>query len=99
MAAQGDGGASIEDLKSTMANNPDDPEAKFNLAQALAAATLYEEAIETALLILKKGKTRNWNDGAATQLILQVLDALGESEPHMELKKATRKRLSNYLHV
>jgi putative thioredoxin len=79
-------------LESRLAANPDDHEARFELASARMAAGDREAAADGLLEIV--GRERDWNDGAARQRFLQLLEAQGLEDPW---SAAQRRRLSAVL--
>ena len=72
--------------------NPKDHAARFDLARAQLAALDIEAALASLLAIIKA--SRDWNDGAAKTLLLDILDALGNAHP---LVKPARRQLSAVL--
>ena len=78
-------------LEQKLAANPDDNEARFELAGAKMASD--RDAAADALLEII-GRDREWNDGAARQRFLQLLEAQGLEDPW---SSAQRRRLSALL--
>jgi putative thioredoxin len=72
--------------------NPDDHEARLELAKALAARGVYDEAADQLLHIIQRD--REWNDQAARKQLLEVFEAAG---PMSDVAKQGRKRLSAIL--
>jgi putative thioredoxin len=66
-------------LEARVAANPDDHEARFDLAGALAAAGNRDAAANHLLEIVQRD--RDWNDGAARTRFLQLLEAQGLEDP------------------
>jgi putative thioredoxin len=74
-----------------LAANPDDHEARFELASAKMASD--RDAAADALLEIVR-RDREWNDGAARKRFLQLLEAQGLEDPW---SSAQRRRLSALL--
>jgi putative thioredoxin len=87
-APAGDSGA----LEARVAANPDDHEARFDLAGARMAAGDRDGAADALLEIIER--ERDWNDGAARQKFLQLLEAQGLADPWARVQ---RRRLSALL--
>ena len=81
-----------EPLRNKVAADPKNPEARFDLAMALFAASQHEAAIDEFLEIIRLN--RNWNEEAGRVQLLKVFDTLG---PTHELTVSGRKRLSAIL--
>ncbi len=79
-------------LEARLAANPDDNEARFELASADMAAGNRDAAADALLDII--ARDRDWNDGAARQRFLQLLEAQGLEDPW---SGAQRRRLSAVL--
>jgi putative thioredoxin len=79
-------------LESRLAANPDDHEARFELASAKMATGDRDGAADALLEIV--GRDREWNDGAARQRFLQLLEAQGLEDPWSARQ---RRRLSALL--
>jgi putative thioredoxin len=79
-------------FESRLATNPDDHEARFEIAAANMAAGNRDRAADELLEIVKRD--REWNDGAARQRFLQLLEAQGLEDPW---SRAQRRRLSALL--
>lgn len=75
-----------------LAANPDDHEARLELAKALAGRGAYDEAADHLLHIIQRD--REWNDQAARKQLLEVFEAAG---PTSDVAKQGRKRLSAIL--
>lgn len=83
---------SIEELQEKVAGDPGDLQAKYFYAIELLLKGRFDQAIEMILGILKKDK--NWNEGAAKNLLLNTFNALGPDSP---VSKKGRRRLANIL--
>ena len=79
-------------FEARLAADPDDHEARFELAAAKMAAGDRDGAADALLEIV--GRDREWNDGAARKRFLQLLEAQGLEDPW---SKAQRRRLSAVL--
>jgi putative thioredoxin len=73
-------------------SNPDDHEARFELANAQMAAGDRDSAANALLEIIRRD--REWNEGAARQRFLQLLEAQGLEDPWSSTQ---RRRLSAVL--
>ncbi len=83
---------SINDLQKTLEANPDDHQARFDLALAYYAADKREEAVDALLEIARRN--RKWNDEAARKQLVKMFDSFGHADP---LTISARKRLSSIL--
>jgi putative thioredoxin len=72
--------------------NPDDHEARFGLAEALAGAGRLDEAVDALLTLF--AKERDWNDGAARKKLVEIFEAAG---PTSDVAKTGRRRLSSLM--
>jgi len=79
-------------LEARLAANPDDHEARFELASAKMASGDRDAAADALLEIISRD--REWNEGAARQRFLQLLEAQGLEDPWA---RAQRRRLSAVL--
>ena len=79
-------------FESRLAANPDDHEARFELASAKMAAGDRDSAADALLELIRRD--REWNDGAARQRFLQLLEAQGLED---SWSSAQRRRLSAIL--
>ena len=79
-------------LEQRVAANPDDLEARFELASAKMAGGDRDAAADALLEIV--GRDRDWNEGAARQRFLQLLEAQGLED---SWSSAQRRRLSALL--
>ncbi len=81
-----------EALETRLAQNPNDHQARYDLAVALAAAGYKGEAVEHLLTIVRTD--RKWNEEAARRQLVQLFEAWG---PKDEFTIDGRKRLSSLL--
>lgn len=79
-------------FEARLAADPDDHEARFELARALAGAGRLEAAMDHLLQIV--AADREWNEGAARAQLLTVFEAAG---PASDLARQGRRRLSAIL--
>ena len=79
-------------LEQRVAADPDDHEARYELAGALMGAGQRDAAADHLLEIVRRD--REWNDGAARARLLQLLEAIGLEDPWAA---AQRRRLSDIL--
>lgn len=75
-----------------IARDPDDHEARFELAGALMASGNRDAAADQLLESVRRD--REWNDGAARKRLLQMLEAVGLEDPWAA---SQRRRLSQIL--
>jgi putative thioredoxin len=75
-----------------LAANPDDHEARFDLAKALAGHGKMAEAVDHLLTIVERDRT--WNDDAARKQLITIFEAAG---PSSEVARQGRRRLSAVL--
>ena len=67
------------ELKTRLAQNPEDDEATWQLAIHLLARQQYEPAMDALLRLFVRN--RSWNDDQARKTLLQVFDLLGKDHP------------------
>ena len=79
-------------FEARLAANPDDHEARFELANARMAAGDRDGAADALLELISRD--RDWNEGAARQRFLQLLEAQGLEDAW---SRAQRRRLSAVL--
>ncbi|WP_294172435.1 tetratricopeptide repeat protein [uncultured Sphingomonas sp.] len=84
--------AETGDLEARLAADPDDHEARFELAGAKMATGDRDGAADALLEIIRRD--RGWNEGAARTRFLQLLEASGLEDPW---SGAQRRRLSALL--
>ncbi len=69
----------LDDLRARVAGDPDDHQARFDLAVALNAAGDAEAAIAELLELFRRD--REWNDGAAKRQLFTIFEALDPKDP------------------
>lgn len=80
------------ELEARLANNPNDHQARFDLAMALAAKDRRDDAVDALIDIIKRDRT--WDDDGARRQLLQFFEAWG---PMDETSIAGRRKLSAVL--
>ncbi len=84
--------ADTTEFETRLAKDPDDHQARFDLAAALAGQHKLAEAADQLLTIIEKD--RAWNDEAARKQLLIVFEAAGQMS---EIARNGRRRLSAIL--
>ena len=79
LAKQAANAGPIGDLRIKVEENPEDHQARFDLAQALYASGAAEEAVGELLEIFRRD--REWNEGAAKTQLFTIFDALKPNDP------------------
>jgi putative thioredoxin len=79
-------------LKARLAQNPDDHDARFELATGLFGSGEREAAIEELLTLYRRD--RAWNEEAARKQLLKFFEAMGPADP---LTAKARRRLSSLM--
>jgi len=79
-------------FETRLAADPDDHDARFALAKALAGSRRLDQAADQLLTIIEKDRT--WNDEAARKQLLTVFEAAGHAS---EIARQGRRRLSAIL--
>lgn len=92
LAKQAADAGPVADLKAQVEANPDDLQARFDLAQALHASGAVEEAVDELLELFRRD--REWNDGAAKSQLFTIFDALKPEDP---IALNGRRRLSSLI--
>ncbi len=80
------------ELKARLEANPDDHQARYDLALALLAGKDREGAVETLLELFRRDA--EWNDGAAKAQLFKLFDSFGPKDP---LTLTGRRRLSSMI--
>jgi putative thioredoxin len=92
LAASAEDAGDPNALKQKVAANPQDHQARFDLAGALAARGDLEGAVDHLLAIIEA--EREWNEDAARKQLLKVFDAAGLGS---DISRQGRRRLSALL--
>ena len=79
LAEQAETVGDLAPLQAKLAADPDDHQARFDLALALNAKGERDQAAEELLAIIKRD--RAWNDGGARRQLLQFFEAWGLMDP------------------
>ena len=66
-------------MRAAVEANPDDHQARFDLASALHANGEIQEAVDQLLDLFRRD--REWNDGAAKAQLFTIFDALEAKDP------------------
>jgi putative thioredoxin len=80
------------ELRAAVQANPDDHQARFDLAAALLAAGNPQDAVDELLELFRRD--REWNDGAAKSQLFTIFDALKPQDP---IVLGGRRRLSSMI--
>lgn len=80
------------ELRRAVAQNPDDHQARYDLALAYYADGEREASVEELLELFRRDRT--WNDEAARKQLVKMFEAFGFMDP---LSKEGRKRLSSMM--
>ena len=92
LAANAGAAGDSDELTSAVAANPDDLQARFDLAEALSARGDLQAASDHLLAIIEKN--REWNEEAARKQLLKIFEAAG---PMSDVAKQGRRKLSAIL--
>ena len=79
LAKQAAGAGPLNDLQAAVEAQPDDHQARFDLALALHANGQVEQAVEQLLVLF--ARDQDWNDGAAKAQLFTIFDALKPNDP------------------
>ncbi|RYH04304.1 co-chaperone YbbN [Salipiger sp. IMCC34102] len=82
----------LADLEAQVEANPDDHQARLDLATALSAKGRTQEAVDHLLDSFRRD--REWNDGAAKAQLFKLFDALDPKDP---VALAGRRKLSSMI--
>jgi len=93
--AEAGGAADTAALEARIAANPDDLDARLQLANALALAEDWRPALEQLLTVVRKD--RAWNDQAARKAMLDMFTLLGNDPRHDDMVREFRIALARTL--
>ncbi len=79
LAKQAESAGPVAELQAAVEANPDDHQARFDLAQALYSKGDGQAAIDQLLELFRRD--REWNDGAAKAQLFTMFDALKPDDP------------------
>ena len=92
LAAETSRAGDVSTLRAKVEADPDDHQARIDLANALLANDAREEAVDQLLESVRRD--RKWNDAAARKRLLKLFEVFGEGDP---LTANARMRLSTIL--
>ncbi|MBZ0124592.1 MAG: tetratricopeptide repeat protein, partial [Roseovarius sp.] len=92
LARQAADAGPVDALKAAVEADPGNPQARFDLAQALQAAGRSEEAVDELLELFRRD--RDWNDEAAKKQLFIIFEALKPTDPVVQ---RGRRRLSSMI--
>ena len=92
VAEQANSVGDLADLMKKVDADPDDHQARFDLALGLSGCGKREEAADQLLTIMRRDRT--WNEGGARKQLLQFFEAWGLMDP---VTLAARRKLSTLL--
>jgi len=79
LARQAENAGPVADLRARVEADPDDHQARFDLARALHASGAVQEAVDELLELFRRD--REWNEGAAKAQLFTIFDALKPNDP------------------
>lgn len=92
LARQAENAGPVAELRAAVEADPDNHQARLDLAQALHAADQVEEAVTELLELFRRD--REWNDGAAKAQLFTIFEAL---EPNDKVVLYGRRKLSSLI--
>ncbi|RVV96675.1 thioredoxin [Mesobaculum littorinae] len=92
LAKQAANAGPVSELTQTVEAEPDNHQARFDLAQALYARGEPDAAVDQLLELFRRD--REWNEGAAKTQLFTIFDALPPQDP---LARTGRRRLSSMI--
>lgn len=94
LARQAEGAGPVAELEAKVEADPADPQARYDLALALAAKGRTEEAVDHLLELFRRDA--DWNEGAAKTQLFTIFDSLKPSDP---IVTRGRRKLSSMIFV
>ncbi|HKK85229.1 MAG TPA: thioredoxin [Roseovarius sp.] len=79
LARQAADAGPVPELKASVEADPDDHQARYDLAQALYAGGQTQEAVDELLELFRRD--REWNEAAAKQQLFTIFEALKPNDP------------------
>ncbi|MBR9843396.1 MAG: tetratricopeptide repeat protein, partial [Rhodobacteraceae bacterium] len=79
LAKQAENAGPVAELRAAVEAEPDNHQARFDLAQALHAAGETEAAVDELLELFRRD--REWNEGAAKAQLFTIFEALKANDP------------------
>ncbi|WP_370208077.1 thioredoxin [Pararhodobacter marinus] len=92
LARQAENAGPVDELRAVLADQPDNHQARFDLAKALHAKGDVAGAIDELLDLFRRD--RDWNEGAAKTQLFTIFEALKPNDP---LVSKGRRRLSSMI--
>jgi putative thioredoxin len=92
LARQAQDAGPVADLRAAVEADPEDHQARFDLATALYASGEVEAAVDQLLDLFRRD--REWNDGAAKAQLFTIFEALKPNDP---ILLNGRRRLSSMI--
>ncbi len=92
LARQAENAGPVAELRAAVEVDPENHQARFDLAQALYAAGDVQTAVDELLDLFLRD--RDWNDGAAKTQLFTIFDALKPTDP---IALSGRRRLSSMI--
>ncbi len=92
LARQAQDAGPVDDLRAAVEADPDNHQARFDLATALYAGGQVQEAVDELLELFRRD--REWNDGAAKAQLFTIFEALKPNDP---ILLAGRRKLSSMI--
>ena len=92
LAEETAGAGEAGEFRARLERDPNDHQARYDLAMALVAQGDHAAAVDELLELFRRD--REWNDGAAKQQLFKLFDSLG---PKSEVAQKGRRRLSSMI--